>query len=60
MSEEILGAGDCHCISFLRFYLGDYPSSCMKFSFACVLSKRKYGKHWPMTTAIVVIRFPMT
>lgn len=60
MSEEILGAIDWHCISFLRFYVGDFPSSCLKFSVACVLSKKSYGKHWAMATAIVVTGSPMS
>lgn len=60
MSEEILDAIDCHCILFLRFYFGDFPSSCLKFSVACVLSKRNYGKHWATTTAIVVTGSPMS
>lgn len=60
MSEEILGPIDWHCISFLRFYFGDFPSSYLKISFACVLSKRNYGKHWATTTAIVVTGSPMS
>lgn len=60
MSEEILSVIDCHCISFLRFYFGNYPSSCLKFSFSRILSKRKYEEPWATTTATVMIGFPRT